>query len=329
MTLNLDQPTAQSRSVRTSHATNSLKFEPATPLIGAEVTGLDLRESLSAETVATLRAKLLEHKVLIFRDQPITEHEQVRFSRYFGPVTPAHPITNGLRELPELKVNDLVESRREYASREVTVDDPLRPTRRSRTRAGWHIDITFVANPAAISLLRGWEIPAFGGDTLFANLEALYEGLSPSLQKYLDSLQAIHVRNDPDPKPRYDGRPPGPFAALHPLVRVHPETGKKALFLSGFIQAIHGLRANESASLLDFLDEELSGRADLQLRFRWTKDAIAVWDNRAVAHAGPVDGKFIQGNRVVHRTTIGGDLATGPDGFVSRPLVGDLFNTIS
>lgn len=194
---------------------------------------------------------------------------------------------------------------------------------------GGHIDITFVANPASISILRGWEISAFGGDTLFANLEALYEGLSPSLQKYLDGLQAIHVRNDPDPKPRFDGRPPGPFASLHPLVRVHPETGKEVLFLSGFIQAIHGLRANESSALLDFLDEELSGRADLQVRFHWTKDAIAVWDDRAAAHAGPVDGKFLQGNRVVHRTTIGGDLTHGPDGFVSKPLVGGLFDTIS
>jgi len=329
VTLNLDQPIAPSRSARSSHATSNLKVEPVTPLIGAEVRGVDLREPLDADTVAALRARLLEHKVLFFRDQAITPEQQVRFSRYFGPVTPAHPITNGLRELPELKVNDLISSRREYASREISVDDPLRPTRRARTRTGWHIDITFVANPAAITLLRGWEIPAFGGDTLFANLEALYEGLSPSLQKYLDGLQAIHVRNDPDPEPRFDGRPPGPFAALHPLVRVHPETGKKVLFLSGFIQAIHGLRANESSALLEFLEEELSGRADLQVRFHWTKDAIAVWDNRAVSHAGPVDGKFIQGNRIVHRTTIGGDLSQGPDGFVSRPLVGGLFNTIS
>jgi taurine dioxygenase len=141
-------------------------------------------------------------------------------------------------------------------------------------------------------------------------------------------LQAIHVRADRDPEPRFDGRAPGPFASLHPLVRVHPETGKKVLFLSGFIQAIHGLRARESDALLEFLNDELSGRLDLQARYHWTKDSIAVWDNRAVAHAGPVDGKLIQGNRIVHRTTIAGELTRGPDGFVSRPLVGELFNTI-
>jgi alpha-ketoglutarate-dependent taurine dioxygenase len=129
--------------------------------------------------------------------------------------------------------------------------------------------------------------------------------------------------------PRVDGRQPGPFASLHPLVRVHPETGKKHLFLaSGFIKAIHGLRAGESAALLAYLNEELAGRADLQARVRWEPDTLVVWDNRAVAHAGPIDGKLIDGERIVHRSTVEGDLPKGPDGFVSRPLVGELFNAI-
>ncbi|MET0390117.1 MAG: TauD/TfdA family dioxygenase [Polyangiales bacterium] len=329
MTLNVEQSAPASRAVRSQKLPAALEVHPVTPLIGAEVTGIDLREELSAETVAALRAKLLQHKVLIFRDQPITPEQQVRFTRYFGPVTPAHPITNGQRELPELKVNNLLESRSEYASRDISVEQPLRTPRRRFTRTGWHIDITFVANPASITLLRGVEIPAYGGDTLFANLEGLYELLSPSLQRFLDGLQAIHVRADHNPEPRFDGREPGPFAALHPLVTIHPETGKKVLFLSGFIQAIHGLRPSESDALLGYLNDELSGRVELQLRYRWTKDSIAVWDNRVVTHAGPVDGALIQGNRIVHRTTVGGELTRGPDGFVSRPLVGELFNTIS
>jgi len=329
MTLNLDTSSTPIRSARAGHAHTTLKISPATPVIGAEVTGIDLRQELDGDTVAQLRAALLKHKVLAFRDQPITPEEQIKFSRYFGPVTPAHPITNGLRELPELKVNNLRESKAEYASRQITVDNPLYVPRQRRTRTGWHVDITFVANPASISLLRGYEIPAFGGDTLFANLEALYESLSPSLRTYLDTLQAIHVRADRDPEPRFDGRAPGPFASIHPLVTIHPETGKKILFLSGFIQAIHGLRPTESDALLDLLNDELSGRADLQYRYRWTQDSIVVWDNRAVAHAGPVDAAHIEGNRIVHRTTIGGELTRGPDGFVSRPLVGELFNTIS
>ena len=211
--------------------------------------------------------------------------------------------------------------------------EPLRPARRAHAGRGWHIDITFVANPAAISILRGVTIPETGGDTLFVDLEALYEGLSAPLRTLVDGLQAIHVRDDEadgtPPEPRFDGRSSGPFAALHPLVRVHPETGKKVLYLSGFIQEIDGLRGSESTALLNFLSQELAGRQDLQARFRWTQDAIAVWDNRAIAHAGPIDLAYIQGERLVNRTMVGGDLPVGPDGFVSRPLVGELFNTIS
>lgn len=324
MSLILERPPAAAK----------LRFDPVTPVFGADVSGIDLREELDERTVARLREALLKYKVLFFRDQPIDDEQQIRFSRYFGPVTPAHPITNGLRELPEIKVNTLEESRQEYRPFRLDVEHPLRPLSRARSGRAWHVDITFVANPAAITILRGVKIPPHGGDTLWADLEALYEGLSAPLKAFLDGLHAIHARDDAaagrPPGPRFDGRVPGPFASLHPFVRVHPETGRKALFLSGsFVKAIDGLNPSESAALLDYLNEELAGRADHQVRFRWTQDAIAVWDNRAVSHWGPIDGSRIRGEREVHRTTIGGDLPRGPDGFVSRPLVGDLFNTIS
>jgi alpha-ketoglutarate-dependent sulfate ester dioxygenase len=315
-------------------AQTELAFEPLTPITGAEVSGVDLRGELDPTTVAAIRAALLKHKVLVFRDQPIDDAQQIRFSRYFGRVTPAHPITNGLPQQPEIKRNVLSRDGGEYAAFDVSVDHPLRRAGGPRLRAGWHIDITFVANPNSISFLRGVQIPSVGGDTLFANLEALYENLSPSLRGYLDTLQAIHARDDAavgkPPAPRFDGREPGPFASLHPLVRVHPETGKKHLFLaSGFIKAIHGLRASESAALLAYLNDELAARADLQARVRWEQDTLVVWDNRAVAHAGPIDAKLIRGERIVHRTTVEGDLPKGPDGFVSRPLVGDLFSVLN
>ena len=313
-------------------AGSKLRIEPVTPQIGAEVSGVDLREELAPETQAALRASLLQHKVLFFRDQPIDDAQQIRFSRYFGAVTPAHPITNGSPQHPEIMVRRLRDpAGGEYGAFETTLDHPLRPSPRARTRLGWHIDITFVANPTSVTFLRGLQIPPFGGDTLFADLGGLYDGLSPALQSFLDGLRAIHARDDAAdgrPPPRTDGRAPGPFASLHPLVRVHPETGRKVLFLSGFIRRIENLRSSESVALLDYLNAELSGRADLHARFRWTPDSLAVWDNRAVAHAGPVDGKLITGDRLVHRTTVAGDLPTGPDGFISRPLVGELFNTI-
>lgn len=313
---------------------NDLRFDPVTPLLGAEVSGVDLRQELDTPTVARLREALLRYKVLFFREQPIDDAQQVRFSRYFGAVTPAHPITNGLRERPEIKVNTLDESRQEYRPFRLDAQHPLRPLSRARSGRGWHIDITFVANPAAVTILRGVKIPPHGGDTLFADLEALYGGLSAPLRTFLDGLKAIHVRDDAargrPPPERFDGRKPGPFASLHPLVRVHPATGRKALFLSGsFVKSIDGLHPSESAVLLDYLNEELAGRADYQVRFRWTRNAIAVWDNRSVSHWGPVDGGRLEGEREVHRTTVGGDLPRGPDGFVSRPLEGELFNTIS
>jgi taurine dioxygenase len=280
---------------------------------------------LDPGTVARLREGLLKYKVLFFRDRAIDDLQQIRFTRYFGAVTPAHPVTNGLEKLPEIKINKLFAGIQEYASFRLDVDNPLRPLSRARNGRGWHIDITFVANPAAITVLRGVEIASVGGDTAWTDLEALYDGLPTPLKGFLDGLQAIHVRDDAANglarPPRFDGRPPGPFASLHPLVRVHPETGRKSLFLStGFVKAI---------ALLDYLNDELSGHADYRVRFRWSPNLIAVWDNRSTSHFGPIDGPHVKEQRIVHRTTVGGALPVGPDGFVSRPLVGELFNTIS
>jgi taurine dioxygenase len=191
-----------------------------------------------------------------------------------------------------------------------------------RIRTEWHIDITFMANPTAFTLLRGVQIPPTGGDTLFADLESLYKGLSPSLRGYLDTLQAVHSRPD--------GSGTGTFAALHPLVRVHPETGARTLLISTiFMQGIRGLKPRESAALLDFLLDELAGRDEIHARVRWEQDTLVMWDNRAVAHAGPVDGLMFKDERVVHRTTVVGDLPSGPDGFVSRSLKGGLFEAIA
>jgi alpha-ketoglutarate-dependent taurine dioxygenase len=301
----------------------TLAIEPITPLLGAEISGLDLRQELSAATVDGLRAALLRHKLLVFRDQAIDDAQQLRLTRYFGRVTPAHPITDGTAREPAILENVLSRGRGRFSSIDPNLEHPLRPAQRPRGRAGWHIDITFVANPNSVTLLRGLEIPAVGGDTLFVNLEALYEGLSPTLQAFLDGLQAIHVRDDAAdghaPPPRRDGRTPGPFAAVHALVRVHPETQKKILFLApSWIRTL----------LLDFLTEELVARADLQARVRWRPNTLVIWDNRAVAHAGPVDPRWIDGERIVRRTTVEGDIPIGANGFVSRALVGEHFNTL-
>lgn len=308
---------------------SEITFRPLTPITGAEVGGVDLSVDLQPAVVAGLREALLRYKVLVFHNQPMDDARQIALTDAFGGATAAHPIKNGLHDAPAVLRTALSEDRPKLIEAEAGFGHPLKGTTPRRLRTEWHIDSTFVANPNAITILRGVEIPPTGGDTLFANLEALYSGLSPSLRKYLDTLQAMHSRHDPAPSPRFDGKPAGPFIALHPLVRVHPETEARSLFVSSvFLQAIRGLKPRESIVLLDFLLDELAGRDEIHARVSWQQDTLVMWDNRSVAHAGPVDGLMFEEERIVHRTTVVGDLPYGPDGFVSRALKGDLFEAI-
>ncbi|MEU5167966.1 MULTISPECIES: TauD/TfdA dioxygenase family protein [Streptomyces] len=307
---------------------SEISFRPLTPITGAEVEGVDLAVDLKPDDVTCLREALLRYKVLVFREQPMNDAQHVALTDVFGGATAAHPIVNGLREAPAVLRTALSEDRPGLAESS-GLGNPLSGATPRRLRTEWHIDSTFVANPTSITILRGVEIPPTGGDTLFANLEALYAGLSPSLRGYLDTLQAIHSRSNPSRTPRFDGKPAGPFVALHPLVRVHPETGVRSLMVSAvFLQAIRGLKPRESTALLDFLLDELAGRDEIHARVRWDQDTLVMWDNRAVAHAGPVDGLLFEEERIVHRTTVVGDLPCGPDGFVSRSLKGGLFEAI-
>ena len=298
---------------------SEISCRPLTPVLGAEVSGVDLTGDLSPDVVADLRAAALRYKVLVFRDQPMDDDRQVELTRAFGGVTPAHPVAKGLPATPAVLRNELSKERPGLVESPSVLFGGAAPR---RIRTEWHIDITFMANPTAFTLLRGVQIPPTGGDTLFADLASLYQGLSPSLRGYLDTLQAVHSRPD--------GSGTGAFAALHPLVRVHPETGARTLLISTiFMQGIRGLKPRESAALIDFLLDELAGRDEIHARVRWEQDTLVMWDNRAVAHAGPVDGLMFKDERIVHRTTVVGDLPSGPDGFVSRSLKGGLFEAIA
>jgi alpha-ketoglutarate-dependent taurine dioxygenase len=328
--LRVSSPTIQRIATLLGVLVSEISVRPLTPIIGAEVGGVDLAVDLQPAVVARLREALLRYKVLVFRDQPMSDARQVALTNAFGGATAAHPIADGLPDAPAVLRTVLSADRPGLAESEVGLSQPLGGTAPRRLRTEWHIDSTFVANPTAISILRGVEIPATGGDTLFANLEALYAGLSSSLRGYLDTLHAIHSRHIPSPSPRVDGRLTGPFVALHPLVRVHPETKARSLFVSSiFLQAIRGLKPRESTALLDFLLDELAGRDEIHARVRWHADTLVMWDNRAVAHAGPVDGLMFEEERIVHRTTVVGDLPCGPDGFVSLALMGGLFEAIA
>jgi taurine dioxygenase len=305
-----------------------LTTRPLTPITGAIVEGIDLAADLDPELVSALRDALNRYKVLVFHGQPMSDERQVALTDALGGATPAHPIVNGLESAPAVLRTELSADRPGLA--EAEVGPLLGMERPRRLRTEWHIDSTFVSNPTSITILRGVEIPQAGGDTLFANLGALYSGLSASLRGYLDTLEVIHTRHDQSAPPRRDGRSTGPFAALHPLVVVHPVSGEKQLFVSSvFMQSVRGLKPRESYALLDFLLDELAGRDELHARVQWGQDTLVIWDNLAVAHAGPVDGLLFDEERVVHRTTVVGEPLRGPAGQVSRGLVGTAFERIT
>jgi taurine dioxygenase len=304
-----------------------IQVDPVTPTIGAEISGLDLSRGIDAEAAAEIQRALHEWRVVFFRDQQLSNDQLKQFGRAFGPLTPAHPIADGLEDHPEIWERSVTE----YRVRR-TANDSLPPGRQPpRDYKGWHIDITFVANPNRYSILYGVEIPPYGGDTIFANLVEAYEGLSKPIRDLIDGLQAVHRTSSYDSTsrgPRRDGLPTGPFTALHPLVRIHPETGEKLLFLNpGTTSHIIGLKERESQTLLDLLYSELT-RPEYQVRLHWRPGTLVVWDNQAVAHAGPIDYSLFTGARTVRRITVAGELPKGPDGFTSRPLDGDLFGIL-
>ena len=306
-------------------------IEPVTPVIGAEISGVDLSQPLDAATFAEIREAIRKWKVIFFRDQDLSNEALKAFGRNFGPLTPAHPIAEGLDDHPEIWERAIDEYRVRHSENDNLKSKP--GARRPRDYKGWHIDITFVANPNAYSLLYGVKIPPHGGDTLFTSLTAAYEGLSPKIQQLIDDLKAVHQTSAYDfggakRPPRKDGRGTGPFVSLHPLVRIHPETGEKVLFLNlGTTTHIVGLKERESQALLDLLEFEVT-RPEYQVRLRWRPGTLVVWDNQAVSHAGPIDYAHFDLPRVVRRITTAGDLPVGPDGFRSQALEGELFNVL-
>lgn len=308
---------------------SSIVVDPVTPVIGAEISGVDLTQPLDEATVAEIKAALHKWRVVFFRDQELSNDQLKAVGRALGPLTPAHPISEGLLEHPEIWERQVDEYRIRRGQ-----NDNLRPgAKRPRDYKGWHIDITFVANPNSYSVLYGAHIPPYGGDTIFANLVAAYDGLSPKIRELVDGLQAVHQTSDYDSggahrTARRDGRSTGPFVSLHPLVRIHPETGEKVLFLNpGATTHIPGLKERESQALLDLLYFEVT-RPEYQARFRWRPKSLVIWDNQAVAHAGPIDYAHFDLPRVVRRVTVAGDLPHGPDGFRSQALEGELFNVL-
>jgi alpha-ketoglutarate-dependent taurine dioxygenase len=308
-----------------SSTRTDIDVRPTSGYTGAEIYGVNLAEPLDASTVADIRQALLRWKVVFFRDQDITPGQQVEFARLFGTVTPAHPTLPGLDGHPEILVVDDRKKHRAAAS-----SGGVEPSS-EYDQNNWHSDVTFVPNPPFASILRGLVTPPYGGDTGFSNLVAAYEALSEPIRGLLDGLHAVHNNSFPvasltaakdDVKSQFESTP---YTVVHPVVRVHPETGERALYVNiNFTREIVGLSRGESANLLGFLYNHL-GQPAFTTRFRWEPNSIAFWDNRAVAHLAPSDLGHLDFDRVMHRVTLAGDTPVGPDGFQSEAVRGGTF----
>jgi alpha-ketoglutarate-dependent taurine dioxygenase len=276
-------------------------FEPLTITIGAQASGIDLAEDLTPELVAEIRAALLDRKVLVFRGQRLTPSSHRAFAAAFGELTPAHPIVPGLdAEHPEIYVID-------------SGDGGKAPV--------WHTDVTFTRTPPLGSVLRAVDLPPAGGDTCWTDLEAAYLALSPPLRRLADELTAAHdgrkdfeeflnVRLSGEGNLWEGERVRSLDPVVHPVVRVHPETGRRSLFVNpGFTTHILDVSETESRALLDVFFAAI-GRPEHSVRHRWSPGDVVVWDNRSTAHYAVDD--YGDQHRVMHRITIRGDQPVGP-----------------
>jgi taurine dioxygenase len=261
--------------------------------LGAEISGVDLAQALPDELVAALRRAWLEHLVLFFRDQPLTPAQFMAFAGRFGePVE--YPYLKGLEGFPKItEVKKLEHERINFGG-------------------VWHSDTTYLECPPMASMLIAREIPPHGGDTLFANMYLAYETLSARMQRLLDGLTAVNSSAKADASKtredriRSDGREDAraELVAEHPVVRTHPETGRKSLFVNpGHTVRFGGMTEEESQPLLEFLFRH-QVRPEHTCRFAWRPGSIALWDNRCAQH-NPVND-YHGFRRVMHRITLAG-----------------------
>jgi taurine dioxygenase len=281
-----------------------LDVEPLSGSIGAVIRGVDLR-NITDEEEAAIRKVWLARKVVFFPQQNLSPDAHLAFAGRFGTPTEGHPVIPGIDGYPNIFEIDYTKSRELYA----TYGDVA--TRRQGI--DWHTDVTFVKRPPLGSILNAKVIPHSGGDTLWSDQGAAFADLSPSLQSYLSTLHAVHDGRDAFKnilervgKGSWEGKE---FAELepatHPVVRTHPETGERVLFVNpGFTSHIVELDRRESDALLEFLYQH-SVRPEFTVRYHWTQGDVGFWDNRSTQHA--VVGDFGAKHRVIQRVTLKGD----------------------
>jgi taurine dioxygenase len=268
----------------------SIVITPTTGTIGAEVEGVDLGALADQGDIDRLRNALNEHQVLFFREQDITPAQQVAFASHFGQIADSM-VDPGNAPAPGITV--------------IEVTDP------KNFADIWHSDHTFSERPPKAAMLRSIRLPSVGGDTVWASMTAAYDALSAPMRAFLDGLTATHSTDRMIP--RVMAKTDAAFRmdrheVTHPVVRVHPETGRKCLFVSAYYTShINELPKEESDAILAFLYQHVQSPL-FQVRFKWTVNAIALWDERSTLHYAVAD---YSEPRVMHRLMIDGDRPVG------------------
>ncbi|MGO9856545.1 MAG: TauD/TfdA dioxygenase family protein [Acidimicrobiales bacterium] len=284
-----------------------LDVRPLSPTIGAEIHGIDCSADLDDVVVAAIRQIWLDRLVLFFPDQKLDDDTQIAFARRFGELTESHPVEPQVLERKEVHSIDSTKDRTDF----------------------WHTDITFMNRPAMASMLRSVIVPAAGGDTMWADTREAYQMLAQPLQGLCDELSAFHF------EPFYaqaveeghgnvwEGKKlTRLLPAMHPVVRVHPETGRKNLFVNPkFTKRIKDMPEAQSDGLLRLLYEHMTNPSFI-VRYHWQPGTLAFWDNRSTMHFGIYD--YDGERRVMHRVTLRGDPPVGPSSVVEVPSTSTL-----
>jgi len=268
-----------------------MKVTKLTAHIGAEISGIDLNAPLGPVVQDAVYKALMDHQVIFFRDQELSPEHHLAFAKSFGDIDKPHPIYAHVEGFPAIVklAND--------ASNPPDTD-------------GWHTDLTFRQNPPFASILVAREIPEVGGDTLWASMSAAYDSLPPDIQQYLGTLNAIHDMGDfrnnftvgEQNSAKLDEAMTHFGSAIHPVVRTHPVTGRKFIYVNdGFTQHIIGLTARESRRLITFILDHIN-RPEYQVRFQWRVGSVAMWDNRCTQHYAVAD--YLPSYRCMNRITV-------------------------
>jgi len=272
---------------------SAFQINKLTPNIGAEIVGINIFDNLTTTVCDKIYETLIENKVIFFRNQQLTNDQHINLAKSFGDIEPPHPVYPHVDEYPEIVVLE---------------NDEKKPP----DTDVWHTDLTFKPNPPFASILYSKIIPTSGGDTLWSCLSSIYDALPSEIKKYLKTLKAVHDMGDF--RNTYTNNEPIGAAhklneghkkfgsSIHPIVKTHPVTNNNYIYINpGFTNHIVGLNATDSSNLLNYLFNFMN-KPEFQIRFKWSNNTVAIWDNRCTMHYAI--GDYMPYKRTMHRVTI-------------------------